>query len=71
MFARAARQRGIEPAPGTLGFLCDPAHPALEHFPTEFHSDWQWWRLVKNARPIILDETPPDYQMQSEQTPPC
>lgn len=62
MFARGALQRGLEPPPGTLGFLCDPAHPALAEFPTEFHSNWQWWRLVKNARPIILDETPANYR---------
>ncbi|MHC4442427.1 MAG: sugar-binding domain-containing protein [Planctomycetota bacterium] len=48
--------------PGTLGILCDPRHPALKHFPTEFHSNWQWWHLVKTARPIILDNTPPDYR---------
>ena len=62
MFAKAAVQRKLEPAPGTQGFLCDPAHPALARFPTDFHSNWQWWRLVKNARPIILDETPADYR---------
>jgi len=62
MFARAAERRGLEPAPGTLGILCDPNHPALAHFPTEFHSDWQWWRIVKNSRPIILDETPAAYR---------
>ncbi|MCY3017483.1 MAG: beta-galactosidase [Planctomycetota bacterium] len=62
MFARGAQQRGIEPPPGTQGFLCDPKHPALAAFPTEFHSNWQWWRIVKNARPIILDETPADYR---------
>ena len=62
MFAKGARDRGIEPAPGTQGFVCDPAHPALAKFPTEFHSNWQWWWIVKNARPIILDETPADYR---------
>ena len=62
MFAKAAVQRKLEPAPGTQGFLCDPAHPALARFPTDFHNNWQWWRLVKNARPIILDETPADYR---------
>jgi len=62
MFARGAIDRGLEPAPGTQGFLCDPTHPALAQFPTEFHSNWQWWRLVKNARPIILDETPAGYR---------
>jgi hypothetical protein len=62
MFARAAVQQKIPPAPGTQGFLCDPKHAAFAEFPTEFHSNWQWWRIVKNARPIILDETPADYR---------
>jgi hypothetical protein len=62
MFAKGSIARGLEPAPGTQGFLCDPRHPALAEFPTEFHSNWQWWRIVKNARPIILDETPADYR---------
>jgi hypothetical protein len=62
MFARAARSRGVEPAPGSLGFICDPDSPLLENFPTEFHSNWQWWHLVKNCKPIILDETPADYK---------
>jgi len=58
MFRRAAERRKIEVAPGTLGFLCDPNAPALAAFPTEFHSNWQWWHLVKNSRPIVLDDTP-------------
>jgi len=62
MFSIAAKKRGVKPAPGTLGFLCDPKSPALAKFPTEFHSNWQWWHLVKNSRPIILDDTPDDYR---------
>ena len=62
MFARAAINQGIEPAPGSLGFICNPDSPVFEHFPTEFHSNWQWWYLVKNCKPIILDETPADYK---------
>jgi hypothetical protein len=62
MFAKGAIERGLEPPPGTQGFICDPGHPALAEFPTAFHSNWQWWHLVKNARPIILDETPADYR---------
>ena len=62
MFARGAIRQGIEPAPGSLGFICDPESPLLEHFPTEFHSNWQWWQLVKNCKPIILDDTPADYK---------
>ncbi len=62
MFAIVAIKRGIEPAPGSLGFICDPDSPLLEFFPTEFHSNWQWWQLVKNCKPIILDDTPADYK---------
>jgi hypothetical protein len=62
MFRRGAERSGIEVAPGTLGFLCDPKTPALAEFPTEFHSNWQWWHLVKNSRPIILDDTPAGYR---------
>jgi len=62
MFVRGALRRGIEPAPGSLGFICDPESPLLAHFPTEFHSNWQWWHLAKNCKPIILDETPANYK---------
>jgi len=62
MFVRGALRRGIEPAPGSLGFICDPDSPLLKYFPTEFHSNWQWWQLVKNCKPIILDDTPADYK---------
>ncbi len=62
MFSKGAIAQGIEPAPGTQGFLCNPQHPALAEFPTEFHSNWQWWQIVEHSRPIILDKTPADYR---------
>ncbi|MBL7188694.1 MAG: beta-galactosidase [Phycisphaerae bacterium] len=62
MFTVAAKKRGLPPPPGTLGILCDPKSPALAEFPTEFHSKWQWWHLVKNSRPIQFDDTPDDYR---------
>jgi len=62
MFRRGAERRGIEAAPGTLGILCDPRCAALAHFPTEFHSNWQWWHLVKHSRPLILDDAPAAYR---------
>jgi len=40
--------------PHTLGILCDPNHPALERFPTEYHSNWQWWELIHQAAPFIV-----------------
>ena len=44
---------------GTMGLLCDPRHPALSHFPTDAHSDWQLWRLVKRSRVLVLDSIAP------------
>jgi hypothetical protein len=46
--------------PHTLGILCDPKHPALAQFPTEFHSNWQWWDLVTKSRFMLLDEMTPE-----------
>jgi len=43
-------------APHTLGILCDPGHPALEAFPTEYHSNWQWWDAMHQGQAIILNE---------------
>jgi hypothetical protein len=47
-------------APHTLGILCDPKHPALANFPTDAHSNWQWWFLLTRAGAMILDDMPPD-----------
>jgi hypothetical protein len=40
--------------PHTLGILCNPAHPAFARFPTDAHSNWQWWDIQREARPFIL-----------------
>jgi hypothetical protein len=49
-------------APHSLGILCDPAHPALAEFPTEYHSNWQWSDAMRHAQAIILSELPGDIQ---------
>jgi hypothetical protein len=48
--------------PNTMGILCDPGHPALTHFPTDEHSNWQWYDLLDHSRSVILDETSESYQ---------
>ena len=48
--------------PNTMGLLMDPQHPLFAGFPTEFHSDWQWYELMQQSRVFILDETPADYR---------
>jgi len=44
--------------PHTLGILCDPKHPAFLAFPTDYHSDWQWWYLISRAEAMMLDDLP-------------
>jgi hypothetical protein len=45
-------------APHTLGILCDPGHPALADFPTEYHSNWQWWELIHGSAAMVMDHLP-------------
>lgn len=41
--------------PGTMGLLMDPKHPVFEHFPTDSHTNWQWWDLCKKSTTLELD----------------
>jgi hypothetical protein len=50
------------PGPTTMGILCGPQHPALARFPTEFHSNWQWWNLLQHSRTVVLDDTPASFR---------
>lgn len=43
----------------TMGILCDPEHPALKDFPTEFYSNWQWWDVLRPSRVLDLDSMDP------------
>lgn len=49
-------------SPGTMSILTDPEIPLFNDFPTEFHSNWQWWAIVKKSRPFILDNAPNGYR---------
>jgi hypothetical protein len=62
MFRKLAEERHMPVAPGTLGILCNPSHLALAEFPTEFHSNWQWFHLLQNSRALILDGMPAGYR---------
>lgn len=43
--------------PGTMGLLLDNKHPAFNEFPTDNHSNWQWWDLCKRSKTMVLDST--------------
>ncbi|MDD3036934.1 sugar-binding domain-containing protein [Bacteroides sp.] len=49
-------------SPGTLGILTDPGHPVFADFPTEYHTNWQWYSIIKNSYPLILDRMPKEYR---------
>ncbi|MFC1569999.1 beta-glucuronidase, partial [bacterium] len=48
--------------PHTLGILCDPLHPAFQNFPTEYHSNLQWWEILHRQQVMNLEHFPPDFQ---------
>ncbi len=40
---------------GGMGQLIDSSHPLFADFPTESHTDWQWWPMA-SRRAVILPE---------------
>jgi len=45
-----------------MSILCDPKHPIFSEFPTDPHTNWQWYDLLENSNSIILDEMPGDFR---------
>jgi hypothetical protein len=48
-------------SPGTLGILTNPMHPVFNSFPTDFHTNWQWFSIIKASNSFILDCTSKEY----------
>ena len=61
MFKTISENNGKPVSPGTLGMLMDPDHPVFGHFPTDGWSDWQWWSIALNSRPLILNSLDKSY----------
>ena len=38
---------------GAMGQLIDAGHPVFREFPTQFHTNWQWWPMA-SQRAVIL-----------------
>nr|HPR33028.1 glycoside hydrolase family 2 TIM barrel-domain containing protein [Prolixibacteraceae bacterium] len=49
-------------SPGTLGLLTRPDHPLFRDFPTDFHTNWQWFSILKAGRSFVLDQTDAAYR---------
>jgi hypothetical protein len=42
---------------GFMGVLVEPEHPVFAGFPTEFHSNWQWWPMSQGRAMMLPLET--------------
>ena len=62
MFKTISENNKKEVSPGTLGILCDPQHPIFKSFPTQMHTNWQWFPIIKASHPLMLDNTGKDYR---------
>ena len=45
-------------APHTTGIWLNDRHPVFKSFPTDYHSDIQWWELINNAQPMLMADFP-------------
>jgi hypothetical protein len=61
MFKGISEWAGKPVSPGTLGLLMDPDHPLFNSFPTDFHTNWQWFSIIKQSNSFILDNLSKDY----------
>lgn len=48
--------------PHTTGLYIEQAHPIFRHFPTDYHSDLQWWELVNKAQVMQFTDFPKGFQ---------
>ena len=62
MFKTISENNKKTVSPGTLGILTNPQHPIFRSFPTEMHTNWQWFPIIKASHPFILDHTGKDYR---------
>ena len=62
MFKTICENNKKKVSPGTLGILTNPEHPIFKGFPTEMHTNWQWFPVIKESHPLVLDNFAKDYR---------
>ncbi len=50
----------------TIGMVVQDKHPLFEQFPTDYHSDWQWQSLYKDARAFYINEYPESFKPMAQ-----
>lgn len=62
MFKTICENNKKKVSPGTLGILTNPEHPIFKGFLTEMHTNWQWFPVIKESHPLVLDNFAKDYR---------
>lgn len=66
MFKTISENNNRPVSPGSLGMMVNMNDRQKSifntYFPNEGHSDWQWWCIAKNSRPLILNTLDKDYR---------
>lgn len=62
MFKSISENNHRPVSPGTLGLLYNAQNPLFQAFPGMGRTDWQWWSIVRNSRPLVLNSLDKDYR---------
>jgi len=66
MFKTISENNKRPVSPGTLGMttnMTPQQHDVFASaFPNDGYTDWQWWCIAKNSRPLIMNSLPHDYR---------
>lgn len=61
MFKTICTNNHRSPSPGTMGILTDPIQPLFAGFPTDGFTSWQWFPVLHNSHPLVLDAWPKEF----------
>lgn len=51
----------MKPQQTNNGIMCDPAHPIFRDFPTDSHTNFQWWEILMQSWSMYMDKLPRDF----------
>ncbi|MCX7714446.1 MAG: glycoside hydrolase family 2 [Clostridia bacterium] len=50
------------PSSNPCGFICKNTHPLFEDFPTQSHSNFQWYHILENSVSMDISELPNSFE---------
>jgi len=52
----------LKRGPETMSITANPSHPLLSGFPTQRHTDWQWFDILEHSIAFNIDALPHDFE---------